>query len=409
MRELGRFGIIGIKYMVYVAGRLVGLKSTKIKKFAVQILIVAVTYFVVSGIIEVTPIKGYLGKITSKAVLHLYHYNDPSIEEEGIELTYDSDHEEVANELAFEVASFQELGAEWFGESDLPQLEVFITNEGKLPHPLLLNRNGLYLPHSNIIMINGGLSSEERVHALSHEYAHYYLMNSMDQEMLITDLPNWFHEGVAEAFAHRFAPLPFYEAIGSWDVMPFSEMDMKGPGASERYVMAQFTVEKLLEEHGVEVISELITQTKEQGTFEKGFMYITEQPLSGYHKWLIPDEEFLKEASAKLEEGYNRKQLEKELLSFEQSKGPYFYKAPSVYSILDTIYVEEENWEAASSTMLKRMNYMRHFPGEWKMLSEYALNMGDTDQAIEYAEHAVSLTDSDSLEEWLAELQDRKE
>ncbi|MCA0987203.1 hypothetical protein [Guptibacillus algicola] len=388
------------------------MKRKKLKKIFVQILIVTVTFFVVRGIIEFTPIKGYLGHFTSNAVIQMYHYKDPSIEVDGIELTYDNVQKELANELANEIEAFEELGIAWFGENDLPQLEVIVTKQGKLPHPILLNRNGLYLPKSNVIVINGELSAEERVHALSHEYAHYYLMNSMSQEMAITDLPDWFHEGVAEAFAHRFAPLPFYEAIGNWDVVPYAEMVMKGPGASERYVMAQFTVEKLLEDHGEQVISKIITQTKEQGSFEEGFMEITKQPLSGYHEWLIPDKEFLKEASAKLEEGYNRKQLEKELNVFEQSKGPYFYEAPSIYYILNTIYVEEENWKAASSTMLKRMNYIRHFPGEWKMLSEYASNMGDTDRAIEYAEHAVALTDSssvDSFEEWLAELRDREE
>ncbi|WP_270181069.1 hypothetical protein [Alkalihalobacillus sp. CinArs1] len=384
------------------------MKRKKMKKILVQILIVTVTFFVIRGIIEFTPIKGYLGNVTSNAVLQLYHFKDPSFEEGNMVLTYDSEQKEVANELAEEIEGFQELGVAWFGESDLPQLEVILTKQGKLPHPILLHRNGLYLSLSNIILINGELSKEERVHALSHEYAHYYLMNSIDKEMEITDLPDWFHEGVSEAFAHRFAPLPFYEAIGSWDVVPVAEMDMKGPGASERYVMAQFIVEKLLEDHGEQVVSKLIAE--EQGSFEKKLTEITKQPLSDTHKWLIRNEEIYEETPAKLAEGYDRNLLKKELLEFEETKGPYYFEAPFIYSTLETIYTDEQNWEAAISVGLKRMNYVPSSYSDWKILSEYASNMGDTVLAIEYGKRGLAMTDSRSrasFEKWLEELESR--
>nr|WP_286170719.1 ImmA/IrrE family metallo-endopeptidase [Bacillus sp. NTK071] len=344
-------------------------------------------------------------------MLHVFHFDYSSLTIGTVELKFDESQEDVAVSLGDQIADFDQLGKDWLGELSTTEPEVFIIKQGQFPDPILRNANGLFFPNTNIIAINGSLPVEERVHAFAHEYAHFYLNSYIEQQNLkATDLPDWFHEGVAEAFAHRFAPLPFYEAITMWEVVPFSEMDMKdqSAGTTERYIMAQFTVEKLLANHGDQVIAKLITETKEKDSFSKSFTAVTSQKLSSYHKYLERNMEFIENMEADIASGGKDSKVKQELLNYDDEQGPYYYDAPSVYSVLQRMYEKEHKWGEAISLFLKQRKYVRASPFEWKEASEYAFYMEDYERSEKYAEKAVSLTDERSeaeFQEWLMEVE----
>ncbi|KMM39305.1 ImmA/IrrE family metallo-endopeptidase [Guptibacillus hwajinpoensis] len=386
-------------------------RKGKKSSLILNVVILVGVFVLVSSLLRWAPIS----QLSSKMMLHVFHYNYSSSTIGNVELRFDESQKDVAFSLADQIPDFDQLSKEWFGDLSIPELEVFVIKQGKLPYPIVRNANGLFFPFTNIIAINSSLPEEERVHALAHEFAHFYLQSYLEQQNVKeTDLPDWFHEGVAEAFAHRFAPLPFYEAIHMWKVVPYSEMDMNNQafGTSERYIMAHFTVEQLLANHGTGVLRDLINGTKVRDSFSKSFTVVTDEKLSSYHTFLERNEEFMNNMSEKLVSGGKDNEVKQKLLKYDNEQGPYYYEAPSVYRLLQSIYKQEQNWDGAISLFLKERQYLRATPFEWKEASEFALQLEDYDRAKKYARKAVVLADGSDgkeFEEWLVEVESRSE
>jgi hypothetical protein len=305
---------------------------------------------------------------------------------------YAEGEQDIINQLVNEVPDINLLGDNWFGGSTTSTLTVYLPKSDSFLNRVLGEANAIYLENRNTAIINSQLAENELLHAFSHEYAHFHVMDNMAElEMETTDIPEWFHEGVAEAFAHRFAPLPFGDEINEWSVIPFSEMKMRGnhkhSSIGEWYIMSHFTVERLLKKHGEEIINNLIYSTKETGQFSISFFEITGEPLDTYHETLKVDRQFINQMITQFDDEENWDKLKQELIDFDASNGPYYYQADMVYHFLEQIYQNEENWEKALEMLMKRMDYHQS-SWLWETASEYASNLSDDEQAIHFANKA---------------------
>ena len=379
------------------------MKKLKLKKLLLHFFVPFLIFF---AILQIPVVQQLNTSFISKVI----HINYSSKEVENIIFRYHPGDEENVEKLVNEVSSMNDLGDGWFDGATSTELPVYVSIS-RLRHILLKGANAIFLPNNNIIQIDGTLSEKELMHALSHEYAHFHMIHNMESIGLeITEIPAWFHEGVAEAFAHRFAPLPFVYSMGWWDVVPFSEMEMSGgnrESITERYIMAQFTVEKLLKVHGENVISNIIVMTHETGDFSQSFFSITGEPLEEYHEWLKVDNDFFEEINKHRNDGTSI-EVKQDLLNYHAEKGPYYYRADNVYTYLQEIYIEEKNWDKAIEMVVNRSYYMED-PWMWKEASEYAIELDDYQLALSYAQKALDSADDhehehhdrDYFESWL--------
>lgn len=347
-------------------------------------------------------------------MIKVLNFNTGYKEVENITFRYDDSYKSVIEDLEKEVRTINELGNRWFDGETNSTLTVYIP-KSFIANYLLQGSNAIFFPKSNIAILDGRISEDNLLHAFTHEYAHFHMMNKMDNEGLqISDVPDWFHEGIAEAFAHRFAPVPFVEAIDWWDVKPFHEMEFKGVESgeviSERYIMAHFSVEKLIKEHGENVINSLIERTKENRDFTGSFNSLTGQQLEEYHEWLLVNHQFFEKIDAMYADGDYEK-LKKILIQYDDNNGPYYYRANNVYSLLRDIYVREEKWDKAINVIVKSSYYSQH-SALWKEASEYALKLDDVEKALYFAQKAVDTTDEfseDYFSEWLDDVRKQAE
>ncbi|MFN7252408.1 MAG: hypothetical protein ACK4M9_16755 [Anaerobacillus sp.] len=343
------------------------------------------------GVLRIPTVQQYY----TTALVSLLNINTEYKEVGNIVFRYDKNYYYIIDELEKEVKNINELGNAWFNGETNSSLTVYLP-KSFIARVILKGSNAIFIPKSNIAVLDGRLNEDSLMHALTHEYAHFHMMNKMeDIELSISDVPEWFHEGVAEAFAHRFAPLPFLEAINWWHVIPFSEMKFRGGGSgeviSEWYVMAHFTVEKLLKDHGDHVINSLIELTKETSDFTVSFKSLTGQQLVDYHEWLVVDHQFFEKINALYAEGDFEK-VKTILLQFDYENGPYYLKANSVYFLLENIYVKEEQWAKAIDMVVKSSYYIQ-YSSSWKDASEYALKLNDKEKAHYFAQKAVDIAD----------------
>jgi hypothetical protein len=321
--------------------------------------------------------------------------NYETTEIENIIFRYDESGEESVERLIEEVSGINDLGNKWFGGSTSSTLTIYLTEADSLLERILGKSNAIFLQNKNIAIINGQLTENEMLHALTHEYAHFHMMTNMiELGMEVAAIPDWFHEGTAEAFAHRFAPIPFNEQIYEWNVVPFSEMKLKGnhSNVGEWYIMSQFTVERLIKNYGEDIILRLLYATKETENFSIGFLNTTKEPLDTYHETLVVDPNFISHVITQFKNEDNWEELERQLLNYDALNSPYYYRAESVYNFLELIYHEQQEWEKALNMLLKQTQYIQSI-SIWRAASEYAAKIGDEEKVIYYEEKAKEMAE----------------
>lgn len=339
----------------------------------------------------------FRSSLITSVIIKAYEKKLETEEVGNIVFQYKENEQETINLLIDKVSEINNLGDEWFGGSNNSTLTVFLPKADSILEKMLGKSNAIFLQNKNIAIINSKLTENEILHALTHEYAHFHMMTNMiELQMEVTDIPEWFHEGVAEAFAHRFAPVPFNQSINQWNVIPFSEMKIRRghdySSIGEWYIMSQFTVERLIKDYGEGVILNLIHSTKETESFSLGFFETTGEPLDTYHKILNPDNEFINQVMHQAQDKDNLINIKQSLLDYDNVNGPYYYQADVVYHILESIYVEEQDWEKALSMLKKRM-YYNHSSWMWSSASEYALKLNDKEKAFYFAERAKEISE----------------
>jgi tetratricopeptide (TPR) repeat protein len=114
--------------------------------------------------------------------------------------------------------------------------------------------------------------------------------------------------------------------------------------------------------------------------------------LHTYHETLKVDNNFINQVITQFDNEDNWDELEQQLLNYDALNGPYYYQADVVYSFLELIYHEEQDWEKALNMLVKQTDYNQSI-SIWRLASEYAMNIGDQEKAIYYEGKAKEMAD----------------
>lgn len=312
-------------------------------------------------------------------------------------LHYNNQDEEKALLIEEITSEATDLGRQWFGEIDLTApLEIFILGEEDTArYPELFG--GGFLDNKNRILIKSSLEENAFLNIYVHEFAHYLINEySKSIDMSTSDLPDWFHEGVASSFAHRISANPLLLRNLNYEVSTFMDMkfNFKTDDIESEYLLSQYGIEYLIHHHDDGVISTIIDRTHELGSFSKSFEEVTNLKLADYHNQFEEDWDLIFETEELVNSGAVD-EAEKTILLFLEEKGDYFNGASSLFQMLADIYIQQERYEEALSIQEKRLIYENN-PQVFRTLAEIAIHE-DIDIAVTYAEKAVEVAE---LENW---------
>ncbi len=331
------------------------------------------------------------------AVMSLSHLHYDYVEENGVRVYYqDADQAEILTNVLPEI---QLNTDEWFSHEHEDMLHVVITRESRWPHLFLAAANGVYFPSQAKVFLDGSLEEDELVYGFSHEYLHHVMFDLLKSDGADpTSVPNWFHEGVAEAFAYQFAQLPFSDSMNWWDVVPYEDMRMdRGVNPAiqtERYRISHFTVEKMKADEGSDVVGNIVRDVASGARFEEAFEQHTGETLSTYHTHFKSEVEKIM-TLGEMRFTAEKAETIKALHAFDDAQPPYYYAANTVYDYLNELYYEEGDWQNALEMRLKSAAYVQdHFV--WRDIAELSLKTDELEKAERYAQKALVAAD----EEW---------
>lgn len=372
------------------------------------VLLILLVFFY--NIFQIPTVKAYL----IKATLFVSLLNKEKDTIDNVTLYFSDDSQEKTEDIIAIYNELNTLGLKIFSNNSLPKLSVFIVKSNLATNILLKNGNGIYYPEANMIILRRDSDKNSFNHSFTHEYTHFLMVNYLKEVGIKeNEIPLWFHEGVAEMFAHKFSPLPFNESINSWESVPLNELwpnsSKEAIVDSKSYIISHFAVERLIKLKGINVVNDLIHNTKVTGDFNKTFKDTTMFDLDNFHLWLIPDQNFIDRMTELVESNSYNDITKEQLEEYDKSKLPYYFEAPIIYNLLEKIYIKEAAWDKAIKVVLERMNYYPTTSVEWNIISNYAYKHGNLSLAIQYAEKAVALSKPDekkSYNEWLTRLKD---
>lgn len=287
---------------------------------------------------------------------------------------------------------------DWFSDVNIKEddLTAYLINENDLPHPGL-HRDGAYDEGNKTLVIRSDLKEESLLNIYSHEFGHYLTMKYMSNIGLQSNqFPLWFHEGIADAFAHRLSPITFNKKFYFSEIVPFEEITQNYDDY-DNYSQSYFAVERVATDYGVSIIQRIIDDTLNLGSFENAFQENTDFYLPEYHLLLEMPEEELVEIHKLMDEN-SKNEAEEKMKEVIKVRGEYFYQAPYLFSLLANIYSEQESYDEALVFMKKRILYETS-PIIYKQLAEIAMHV-DLDLALEYAEKALKEAEKDG---WILE------
>lgn len=293
-------------------------------------------------------------------------------------------------EVIPEIVNLQES---WFGKEKYfkNNLKIYILNNNDTFSKFKFN--GLYVNKGNYILIKGNLNDDEFLNTLSHEFGHFFTMEYANYHNLnIENLPEWFHEGVAESFSQRIAPTPLNSKTKGYKTQPLMEIekthDKNGKVGyyANTYLLMQYAIEHLIYNNGEEIIANLINETKKDNDFSIAFTDLTGYDLNTYHLKFEENWRNIFAIEGQIDKGESKAGKEK-LEEIIKERGYYFNEAPYVFHLLGMIYIKETRYEEAISILEKGLIY-RDIPELYKLLSETATYV-DKKEAIKYAKEAV--------------------
>ncbi|MFS0865685.1 tetratricopeptide repeat protein [Fredinandcohnia sp. 179-A 10B2 NHS] len=331
------------------------------------------------------------------------------IEEKGSFYTihYHPDEREKVEKFIEITPKILELGDLWFKEQDLStqHLNIYLIHKDDQPHPGL-SGEGIFT-ENNIILLRSKDDISFLLNTYSHEFAHFFIhLASNGNE----HIPDWFHEGVASAFAQRISPITLnYNSGSGSDVMPFAEIKREEDNYNSSYIFMQYAVEYLIYKHEKQVLMSLIQKTKETGEFSRSFNELTGLDLKNYHNLFSEDWEPITKIQTLITNG-EIEEAEQSALTYLEEKGHYFYEAPHVYNLLTEIYLTQNRFEDAL-LMLENNIEFQDIPMLYQRLAEIALH-SNQDKALTYAEEAVNSAtrgdwNIDEFKRWLREFKEK--
>jgi len=200
-------------------------------------------------------------------------------------------------------------------------------------------------------------------------------------------IPTWYHEGIADAFASRIKPLPFFRDDTRAEIRPL--MDIPQENSSRGfYLLSHFALENLFSKNGESIITEILRKSKEMDNFSDAFNLLTGYDLANYHLLFEVKTEQITEILSKIDT-IGENEAEKLIRDFMNTKGKYFNEATSLLYALASIYIKQERFAEALTAYEEALLY-EESATIYSYLSEIALKV-DQQKAVKYAIKAVEL------------------
>ena len=315
-------------------------------------------------------------------------------------LYYDGSEEDKVNKLVNITDTILITAITWFGEFDKPKekLKIFLIHKNDQPHSGLKDGYGNYFPEYHLMFINSDLDEDQLINTFSHEFAHYIMGEYLNEHNMESyDIPVWYHEGVAEAFAHQIKTIPFLTDVSGGRIQPLMEFS-QSKMTREDYLLSHFAIENIINENDESIITELIRMAKEGNDFTTAFNKLTGYDLDTYHQLFEVDIDQLTDMVSKAET-LNESEAEKLILDYIATKGRYFNEAPTLLYALSNIYIRQGRFDEALKTYEEVILYEKS-PAIYAQLSEIALKV-DRKKALKYATEALELAKE---KEWNVEV-----
>jgi len=356
------------------------------KKNILKLVVVFVTFFITWTIMNTQPVQSWWMKTIfelslgdKKDQLETFQYDH---------VTIHTDQPERIKEL-FEpnLDGIDQLSSAWFepASKDYPEVTVYAIEPNLVMNIMLRGANGMYIPSSQIMLLNMNLDDDKILHGYTHEYAHYCMFNYLEEVNVdYKEVPMWFHEGVAEAFSHRFAPLPFAESMDLWNVEAMFEKEATDRLTGGEYIMGQFLVEHFLYTKGDEAVHTVLSNLTKSSDLET----VLEEQLNYTHtdlkSYLAAEDETVEDLMNRTEAELGNEQFQAEVLAFHEKKQPYYYNAQLVTNIIFRMYESDEKWLEMAELSEYRMNYVQRDYFSYQLAADYAKKGGNQEKEAYY-------------------------
>ncbi|XKH49562.1 hypothetical protein LG275_07885 [Chryseomicrobium palamuruense] len=356
------------------------------KKIILKLVVVFATFFITWTLMNTQPVQSWWMKTIfelslgdEKEQLETFQYDHVTI--------YTDQPERIMELFEPNLDEIDQLSSAWFepASKDYPEVTMYAIEPNLVMNIMLKGANGIYIPSSEIMLLNMNLDDDRILHGYAHEYAHYRIFNYLEElDVSYKKVPMWFHEGVAEAFSHRFAPLPFAEVMNEWEVDAFFEKETTDRLTSDEYIMSQFLVEYLLytkEDEAVHTVLSNLTRSSDFETVLEEQLNYTYTDLKTY---LAAEDDTVEDFMYRTEAEVGNEQFQAEVLAFHERKKPYYYNAQLVTNILSQMYQTDEKWLEMAELTEYRMNYVQRDSIDYQLAAGYAKKAGDLGKEAYY-------------------------
>lgn len=356
------------------------------KKIILKLVVVFATFFITWTIMNTQPVQSWWMKTIfelslgdEKEQLETFQYDHVTI--------YTDQPERIMELFEPNLDEIDQLSSAWFepASKDYPEVTMYAIEPNLVMNIMLKGANGIYIPSSEIMLLNMNLDDDRILHGYAHEYAHYRMFNYLEElDVSYKKVPMWFHEGVAEAFSHRFAPLPFAEVMNEWEVDAFFEKEATDRLISDEYIMSQYLIEYLLYAKGEEAVHTVLSNLTKSSDFETVLEEQLNYTYTDLKAYLAAEDEAVEDLMYRTEAELGNEQFQAEVLAFHERKKPYYYNAQLVTNILFQMYQTDEKWLEMAELTEYRMNYVQRDFYSYQWAADFAKKAGNLEKEAYY-------------------------
>jgi tetratricopeptide (TPR) repeat protein len=225
-----------------------------------------------------------------------------------------------------------------------------------------------------------------------HEYTHYRFDTFLKQnDIPRTKIPTWFNEGISEYIGNldTYVDIDLVEEVDFTDLDKNHNYHQENIGNKSPYLQSYFAVRSLVQEHGIDVIPELLLSSKEK-PFYDGFQEVTGKSIEEFQVSFMELRKKEKELWAQVDEAHKKHDFEKEetlLMEIIHLDKDSIH----AYDSLVYIYIKQSRFDKAIETINESMSKKDKIQvADLHILSELYL-MSNPKEALIYAEKAEQL------------------
>ena len=351
----------------------------------------------------------------------------PILLHDHITFRYHPDTEKLVNEIINTMESITELEKEIFGReiTKTEELEVIALRNSKdyiQLNPFFTDTvGGSYDSSNKIAMVYQERESFDddesfMIGTFAHEYSHYLIELFLAEEGLNDkDIPAWYKEGICEFFRSQIVDT--IQIPGKIDAsLKYTDLhtSKKWDDASEKtdvYYLAKKAIDYIVgHQSEVKVLSDILLDQKETGSFEESFDQITGFQLNTLNVTIFSMEKDLKKAWIAWMQESDFETAEK-LYDEITEKHP---NEKMVWHHFALMLEEQKRWDEALNARRKVISIDPEEAADFLYIS-YLLTIIDSKEAMEMANKSLELTKKEPygnvafVQKWVDEISEYHE